>query len=232
MPKPPASPFLAAGALALAVTACGSAAMQPTTPSGTPSGVPEHERPNEIQRDAKPPVPRRNPHAVAYDITLTLHDAPGPFAVVKAGMDYEVANPLCLPRLGGMSGTRVQATQDVPIDLVRIAPNVYRGRFHDDLFVDEDYYGLGVCHWRLTGIGFGLRATGADGETRFGDVIFHDDLVGGRSQRIYFEKHFYPSTEIPDFPATGERDLSKFKPEYRGRDHLFMLEIAVEKAPR
>lgn len=228
MPQPP-SPLLAAGALALAVTACGSAAMHASTPSDRPSGVPEHERPNETQRGAKPPVPRRNPHAVAYDLTLTLRDAPGPFAVVKAGMDYDVANPLCLPRLGGMSGTRVQATQDVPIELRQIAPNVYRGRFYDDLFVDEDYYGLGVCHWRLTGIGLGLRATGAAGETRFGDGLFRNDLISGKPQRIYFEKRFYPRTDLANFPATGERDLSKFKPEYRTAEHLFALDVRAER---
>lgn len=229
MPQTP-SPFLAAGAIALAVTACGSAAMHTSTPSDRPSGVPEHERPNETQRGAKPPVPRRNPHAVAYDLTLTIHDAPGPFAVVKAGVDYDVTNPLCLPRLGGMSGTRVQATQDVAIELTQIAPNVYRGRFYDDLFVDEDYYGLGVCHWRMTGVGLGLRATGAPGETRFGDGITRDDLLSGKVRRMYLEKRFYPRADLPNFPAAGERDLSRFKPEFRDADHLFMLDVSAAKA--
>ncbi|HZX80251.1 MAG TPA: hypothetical protein VFE72_04770 [Lysobacter sp.] len=226
MPQSP-HPFVAAGAIALAVTACGSAAMQPNTPTGAPSGVPAHERPNETQRGAKPPVPRRNSQAVGYEITLKIANAPGPFGVVAAAMTYDVENPLCLPRLGGMSGTRVQARHSVVVELQRIAPDTYRGVAYDDMYVDEDYYGLGVCHWKLTGVGFGFKATGAPGETRFGEFLWHDDIVAERPVRAYFANLYYPRIDVADYPAEGERDLSKFRPEVR--DAMFTAEFSIRK---
>ena len=227
MPQSP--PFLAAGALTLAVSACASAAMPNDLPADAPHGASQYERPNETQPGAKPPVPRRNPAAIAYELTLTVAHAPGPLAFVSAGMSYDVVDPRCLPRLGGMSGTRVTAEQSVPVKLERIGPDTYRGVVYDDLFVDEDYYGLGLCRWRLTGVGFVLRATGADGETRFLESVSHDDIVAGKTQRSYFEKRFYPSMDIPNFPAGGVRDLSRFKPGYGGPEHLFTVDAALRR---
>ena len=140
--------------------------------ASTPATDAYGERPNETQPGAKPPVPKRNPDAVAYEVEFTFEDAPGPFAVMNAGMEYDVADERCLPRLGGMSGTRVQATQSIPIELSKISPTVYRGVFFDNLFLDEDYYGLGVCHWNFIGLGTGFRASGRAGETRFGEALF------------------------------------------------------------
>lgn len=220
----PHSTSLAAGALlALATTACGTSAMQTDAP---PQGGYE-ERPNETQRGAKPPVPRRNPHAVPYEVTMTIEDAPGPFAVVKAAMQYEVLNERCLPRLGGMAGTRVSAVEWVEIELAQIAPQTYRGRFYDDLMVDEDYFGLGVCHWSLVTTVFQLRATGAEGETKFSEHLFYKDLMGNDPIRTYYWKGYYPRASLDDFPEGGERDASKFKPELR--DELFVLDFSIRK---
>jgi len=226
MPQSP-HPLVAAGAIALAVTACGSAAMQPNTPSGNASGAPAHERPNETQRGAKPPVPRRNPQAVAYEVTFDIRDAPGPFADVHASFGYDVSSPLCLPRLGGMSGTRVDAHQSFDVALEQIGPSTYRGIVYDDLLVDEDYYGLGVCHWALTSVGIGFSATGAKGETRFSEGMLRDKLVALTTQRSYFERRFYPRAAIDDMPVGGVRDIGRFKPEVR--NDLFSLEISAKR---
>lgn len=230
MPQSPASPLLAAGALALAVTACGSAAMQPTTPSGTPSGVPEHERPNETQRDAKPPVPKRNPQAVPYEITLKIENAPGPFALVEASLYYDVDSPLCLPRLGGMSGTRVSARQSIPVELTRIEPDTYRGVVYDHLFLDEDYYSLGTCRWRFHGVGVSLRATGDRDETRFTEFLPRDEIVEARDTRTHFANLYYPRIDMPGYTAVGYRDVGRFRPEVR--DALFSLHVIARRAPR
>lgn len=215
-------PLLVGASLALAATACGTSAMQTDAPS---SG--RQERPNETQRDAKPPVPKRNPNPTAYEITMTIENAPGPFGVVKAAMQYDVSNQQCLPRLGGMAGTRVSALEWVEIELQRVSPNTYRGRFYDDLLVDEDYYGLGVCRWSLVTTQFRLQATGAKGETEFTEHLFHRDLTGASAIRNYYWKGYYPHAFIEDFPAGGERDVSKFKPDVR--DELFVLDFSIRK---
>lgn len=224
MPSRP-STALAAALLAAIVTACAHPAMDDMPEDTLPP-----ERPNETQPGARPPVPDRNAQAVPYEVTLRIENAPGPFAVVVAGMDYDVADSRCLPRLGGMSGTRVQATQSIPVELKQTGPGIYRGVVYDSLFVDEDYYGLGMCRWKLEGVGFGLRATGAEGETRFGEYLTAADLVDTRRTRTYFTALRYPRATMADFRDFGSRDPARFRPEFR--DKLWSLEFEVRKVHR
>lgn len=225
MPQSP--PFLAAGALTLAVSACASAAMPNDLPADAPHGASQYERPNDTQPGAKPPVPRRNPAAIAYEVVFTIHDAPGPFADMHASFGYDVADHRCLPRLGGMSGTRVDAHRSMDMPLERIGPSQFRGLVYDDLFVAEDYYGLGVCKWVLTGVGIGLRATGADTDARFSEGLTGKDVLALGSARGYFERRFYPRGPIDAMPVPTTRDLARFKPEVR--DRLFSIEVRARR---
>lgn len=219
---PPRSSTALAAALSAAIaTACAHPPMDDTPKDNLPP-----ERPNETQPGAKPPVPKRNARAVPYDISLALDSAPGPFAQVRAAMVYRVEDERCLPRLGGMSGTRVTARQFIEIGLDRTGPETWRGRFHDQLLVDDDYYGLGTCRWRLSGVSVEMRATGADGETRFSEFLFPEDLAPGKRTRAYFVDRHYPRADVmDDFPASGERDIGRFKPE--ARERLFSLDVEI-----
>lgn len=221
MSPPALTSLLAASLLATALTACANPPMDDEF-STFPG-----DRPNEIQRGAKPPVPRRNPDAVPYDITLRIENAPGPFGKVRAAMVYRVENERCLPRLGGMSGTRVTASEFIAIPLESTGPAQWQGRFQDDLLLDEDYYGLGICRWQLAGVSVEMLATGAAGETSFSEFLFPVDLKSGASTKAYFVQRHYPRAEMSDFPASGERDILKFKPEVR--DRLFALVADVRQ---
>ncbi|MFZ5657465.1 MAG: hypothetical protein ACOY37_10495 [Pseudomonadota bacterium] len=216
----PFARMLLAGAVLATAAACANAAMDDAPREPYPP-----ERPNETQPGAKPPVPRRNPRAVPMDLVFSIESAPGPFQRVRAATSYHVENELCLPRLGGMSGTRVTARQFMEIDLQRTGPFTWRGRFHDHLFLDEDHFGLGVCRWRLAGVSIEFSATGSDGETRFSEFLFPDDIVVGSRVRAYFPRRHYPRGTMDDFPALGERDIGKFRPEVR--DKLFSLLVEV-----
>lgn len=219
---PPKPPFLAAGALALVVSACASASMQTDAPD-----MPSGERPNETQRGAPPPKPRRNPQAVPYEITLRIENAPGPFEAVRAAMQYEVANERCLPRLGGISGTRVTAREWVEVDVERTGPDTYRARVFDDLMVDEDYYGLGVCEWQLVTVQFKLTAAG--GGSVLAHHLFRDDVLQGRRIDVHFWKGRYAAGD-PRFahvPVYGETDPARYKPELR--DELFVFRFASHR---
>jgi hypothetical protein len=215
------TPVLALGlSMAVALTACGTAAMQSN-----------HPTPSMDVKDRQPPRPqiRRNPNPTAYEITATIENAPGPFGVVKAAMQYEVLDYRCLPDLGGMAGTRASLLEWVPIELMHVSGDTYRGVIYDDLLVDEDYFGLGVCHWSLVTAQFKLRATEAKDDAAFSYHLFHDDLVSEHRIRAYFWKGDYPAVEsIPGMLIPGEEDREKFKPEYR--DQLFVLDLAIRKA--
>lgn len=214
------TPVLALGlSLAVALTACGTAAMQSNAPT-----------PSLDVKDRQPPRPqiRRNPHPIAYDITVTIENAPGPFGVVKAAMQYEVLDDSCRPDLGGMAGTKASLLEWVPIELRHVSGSTYRGVIYDNLLVDEDYYGLGVCHWSLVAAQFKLQAGVSDNETRFSHHVFHEDLVGKERIRAYFPDRAYP--EVPDIPKMlypGEERLEAFRPE--SRDHLFALDLVIRK---
>lgn len=106
---------------------------------------------------APPPEVRENPHPVQrYQLTVTVQDAPGLFDSVTASVDYQVKNDHCVP-LQSFSGARLAPRKHLPVNLKRVGPATYQGSFFADLLQDADYYGLGVCHWRLVAAGARLK---------------------------------------------------------------------------
>ena len=101
----------------------------------------------------KNPDIKQNPNPVKrYEVTMTIDGAPGPFDSVDGFMGFDVKNDACVP-LTKFSGARLPPEKSVPFVLRQISGNVYRGVIYMDLLQDEDYYGLGVCHWSLTSVG-------------------------------------------------------------------------------
>lgn len=182
-------------------------------------------------KDNQPPRPqiKRNPNPTAYEITMTIENAPGPFGIVEGVMQYETAlNDPCMPYLGGMAGTRMRLKEHVPVTLMPIGEDKYRGIYYTDLLVDEDYYGLGVCHWSMIAARVSLAAgVVTEGETRFFENIFYDDLVSKDRVKVYFWKQHYPKETIANLRVPGEEDIGKFKPEVR--DDLFSLVFDIRK---
>jgi hypothetical protein len=96
-----------------------------------------------------PNHPRRNPHPTQrYEVTVTT-DAPGPWDNVKAAVSYEVTNVECTPEAPKFIGGHISGPMDQweDIEITQVSENTWRGYFYRDLLRDEDYYGLGVCHW-------------------------------------------------------------------------------------
>jgi hypothetical protein len=206
---------------ALATTACGSAAMQ--TEARQPPFEDVQDNPN------KPPRPqiKRNPDPTAYEITLTIENAPGPFASVEGLMQYQVLDDRCLPDLGGISGTRLDLVEGVPITYTRVADNTYRGTVYTDLLIDEDYFGLGVCHWSLVTAWTGVKAGTGQGEATFFENIFHDDLLKKEHRQAYFWKGHYPRAAVENANISSEKNPSAFKPEFK--PELFSLAFDIRK---
>jgi hypothetical protein len=204
--------------LALVATACGSTPMQSQVP-----------RTHVDVKDNQPPKPviQRNPHPTAYQVTVSIKDAPGPFEVVKAAMQYEVLDPACRPDLGGMAGTRASLLEWVPVELARQADGTYRGTIYDGLLKDEDYYGLGVCHWSLVTVQFVLMAHDNETDTEFSYHLWRKDFALGTDKRAYFPRTAYPKTSIAGMTFPGEEKIERFKPE--ARDDLFTLNLSIKE---
>lgn len=97
-----------------------------------------------------PNNPKKNPHPVQrYEVIVTA-DAPGPWDKVSGTAFFEVTNVECTPE-NKFLGVHIKP-QDVPIDfqLTQVDARTWKGYFYRDSMLDEDYYGLGICHWDAT----------------------------------------------------------------------------------
>ena len=215
------APVTALGLLFAALTtSCGLPAMQTPSRPVQPMDV----------KDNQPPRPqiRRNPNPTAYEVTMTIENAPGPFGSIEGVMQYETAlNDPCLPDLGGMAGTRMRLKEHVPVTLEKVGEHTYRGIYYTDLLIDEDYFELGLCRWSMVAARVVLRAGIEDGEANFFENIFFDDLVSKDRVKVYFWKGHYPRETIEGMNIPGEEDISKFKPD--ARDDLFALAFDIRK---
>ncbi len=169
------------------------------------------------------PHPRR-----AFEITLTLKDAPGAFGLVQGGAQYDVTNEQECGRIQPETGTAGRITSQEDLVLKKVSDTEYRGTVYLDLMQDEDYYGRGVCHWEFSGASVLLKATGAEAETRFLSFIDAKAVTAQQSLTKYYWRKGYPRSESSSFPDTGEASPDSFKPELR--DELFTLTLASKEA--
>lgn len=105
------------------------------------------------------PHARINPDpSERYEISLTLLEDPGDITHVTGAMNYTIANRDCLPTdytmaLGGMK-PKFREEKIIPISSLG---ETYTATVYEDFFLSEDYYGLGVCNWKVEGIGISLH---------------------------------------------------------------------------
>jgi hypothetical protein len=118
----------------------------------------------------KTPDIKSNPHPkMRYEITMTIEGAKGPFDSIETIAQYDIANDRCVPLTPG-SGATIAPDKTFPIHMTKVGENAYRGEIYTDQLVDEDYYGLGVCHWKLTAfsgylhVNKSMITTGIEGE--------------------------------------------------------------------
>ncbi|ARQ92100.1 hypothetical protein [Stenotrophomonas maltophilia] len=163
-----------------------------------------------------------------YELVLTLKDAPGPFAVVEGVAQYDARNYAACGQIVPVTGTAGRITSQEPVTLHKVGENEYRGTFYLDRMQDEDYYGRGVCHWSLTGVGAMLRATNGKADTRFLTFIDKKRMDAGSQLTRYYPRADYPRIEeITGYGASGKEDPSSYRADLR--DALFSTTTTVQK---
>lgn len=168
-----------------------------------------------------------NPHPQrAYELTVALENAPGPFAFAEGRAQYDVVNEDQCGHVNPLSGTAERITSFESVALTKVSDTEYRGTVYVDLMQDEDYYGRGVCQWELQAVRANLRATGADGETWFGPAISFEQIVAGEPVELYFWKGRYPRSEMDNYPESGRERPDEFRPEIR--DELFKVTLQAQ----
>ncbi len=163
-----------------------------------------------------------------YELVLTLKDAPGPFTVVEGVAQYDARDYAACGRIVPATGTAGRITSQEPIALRQVGENEYRGTFYLDRMQDEDYYGRGVCHWALTGVGAMLRATNGEADTRFLTFVDNKRMGNDSPLTLYYPKLIYPRADnVANFGASGEEDPSGYSEDLR--DALFSTTTTVQK---
>ncbi|RMH93227.1 hypothetical protein EBB59_06230 [Lysobacter pythonis] len=163
----------------------------------------------------------------AYEITLTIDNAPGPFAVVEGAAQFDVTNEGECGYIDPISGALHRITSIEPFPLTKLSDNEYKGIIYLDYMQDDAYYDRAVCHWEFTVVSAKLRATNDEISTRFRPRIFRKSVLAETSTTTYFWRGGYPRDEMANYPDSGYRTPERFKPEIR--NDLFSITLSARK---
>ena len=176
----------------------------------------------------------KNPNAKqAYKLKVQIKDAPeGGFKYVGGSVGFDIENiKECGYYLGWPYGGTVPGVgRNIDYPLTKISDTEYEGTFYTDWGKDGDFFGKGVCHWKFTGVGVGLSATGDDGETKFltGFNVDVDEFPPKEPLTRFYRKAEYP--EAKDLPNFGYNGFSAEVAKQHEPNKLFSITITVQEA--
>jgi hypothetical protein len=145
------------------------------------------------------PHPKFNPHPQEiYEITLTVHNAPGPIEQGGGFVAYRADSTKCVPKEQMPYNDSVApAVYSRNLDLERASKNddkAYKIIIALDLLVDDNHYGKEVCHWRINDIELTI---GRDLDVSTPNTVFFDNIISqaniktGHTVTTYFLKSDY-----------------------------------------
>lgn len=182
---------------------------------------------------AASPLRALNPQPrLAYEFRIQLGQTGGsmpaaPFAMVEATAQFDASNAAQCGKSSGLSGAVPGMSSHETVRLTRVSPTEYVGTVYADTIVDQDYYGRGVCHWKLTEARVALRASDAPAASRFVAALPADQILAGGSLLRYFWQGYYPSFEQRSATDFGRSDL-KTVPAHQ-QDQFFTVTLTAKK---
>ena len=117
------------------------------------------------------PVAKTNPNPTQrYEITVELVDPPADIKRISGEAHFSIPDVACMPTPDRIAGYTPGSRYIKNFSLTYAGSNTYKGHIFLDWPVDEDYYGLGVCKWKLATAGVIID---------FGTYSQEPDLWGG-----------------------------------------------------
>lgn len=107
-----------------------------------------------------PPDVNLNPAPkVRNNITLLILEDPADIVQIQAKINYTISNRKCVPvdLERSFGGSRPIFREGFSIPIIHEHANEYSGFVYADALIDENYYGLGICHWKIDGIGIEIN---------------------------------------------------------------------------
>ena len=206
---------------------------QPTTePTMTPA-VPANPGAGKNDKSAQQHLYRLNPTPKqGYEIVLTIQDAPGPFKKMGWSALYQAKG--CNYVVNDFAGVRGEPEHTVVLPFTERPDGSYAATVYLDAMLDEDYYGNGVCQWKLTGVGAGGSPSGAPEETAFNGNIDLEHLLAEKPHSMFYWQGDYgtvvrkPDAQSQVSPvAFGSPDRNQFKSALQAE--LFSLTLTPKK---
>jgi hypothetical protein len=136
----------------------------------------------------------------SYALTVNFSGLPGSISDLVATADYVVDNVECVPPQK-ISGARLRPEHSQKLTLQRVDNNRFATMIHADALQDEDYFGLGVCHWALNWATIRFQSQ----TTKFVGAISIDQIQAGSP----VEQHYLAS----DFGKKPEPAVAVFGEE-------------------
>ncbi|WZB75737.1 hypothetical protein WJ972_06020 [Achromobacter insuavis] len=168
------------------------------------------------------PLRKLNPAPTqAYEIRLILAqvadlpagaDRQAPFAEVAGTAQFDVGNAAGCGKSDPRIGQVPTLSSHEPFRMTRVSATEYVGTIHADQLVDEDYYGRGVCHWKLTEVRVALRAGTDPADTRFVSALAARQVLPARRRRATSGRVTTRATDRAGLAISDARTWRPFQP--------------------
>ncbi|MDR3444987.1 MULTISPECIES: hypothetical protein [unclassified Dyella] len=116
------------------------------------------------------------------------------------------------------------ANQPYTDPLTKAGTKVYKAKLHVDRFVDEDYYGLRVCHWEIMAADFDMKV----GRMNFSPGFFVKDVRPGNSVLIYLSKQVDTGAHNPAMPPFNDSGNPR-REDYGDSGNTFSTMLTAEE---